>query len=605
MRPIWNRVIVVLIFVGLALASLVLYYTQNWKPIIQDKLKEIVFKASDGLYEIDFQSLSLNLSLGNLTLRDATLISDSTIYQKQISLQNAPNNRFHVKVKKLNIRGFNLLDILFAKKLSVSSIILEDSQVHLIHQRHVFNDSIQKVSDRTLYDHIKKTFSSIFIRNIILEKLKFKYTTISPDGSRDIDLQGVNMKLHDVLIDKESHNNVNRIFYSKMLDIQVPGLELALPDRYYLVRFDDLRFNTASKQMVLKGISLHPKMGKSAFYKSKKKNVTMAELSFDTVRVEGFDFKKFMDYQHIVANIVYLKGGDVKLSSDKRYPKYPVNKIGHSPHQQLIKLNRLIRLDTIWVNDVNVAYYEMSGKYHKEGSISFNQASGSITNVTNDYSKLEKNKFMHADLKAYIMGVGNLHAKFGFDMLSKVGEHTYSGTLGPMPASAFNRILSPLLNVELSSGNIKGISFNYRATDRKNWGEFRFDYDDLKLNILNKTDSTGRQSSKKIVSFLVNQILINNSNPDKKGGYHIANVNYTRVAEHTYFKTLWQSLLEGIKQCAGISPEREAKLTGTAVKGKNAIEKGKGVVQGAAKKTGKFFKNLLKKKDDAEEELKN
>lgn len=140
-----------------------------------------------------------------------------------------------------------------------------------------------------------------------------------------------------------------------------------------------------------------------------------------------------------------------------------------------------------------------------------------------------------------------------------------------------------------------------QGTDHRNWGDFRFDYDDLKINLLNKKNEDGEQSSKKVVSFLVNELLINDSNPDKKGVYTVAKVNYRRVPEHTFFKTMWQSLLDGIKQCAGISKEREAKLMGVAETGKNIVEKGKDIVEGAkevGKKAGNFIKGIFKKKED-------
>jgi len=146
-----------------------------------------------------------------------------------------------------------------------------------------------------------------------------------------------------------------------------------------------------------------------------------------------------------------------------------------------------------------------------------------------------------------------------------------------------------------------------QGTDRKNWGEFRFDYNDLKISLLNKKDENGEQSSKKVVSYLINQLLINDSNPDAKGVYTVGKVNYTRVPEHTFFKTVWQSLLDGIKQCAGISEEREAKLMGAAEKGKGVVDKGKDIVEGAkdvGKKTGNFIKGIFKKKDKSEEDSK-
>ncbi|WP_159636604.1 hypothetical protein [Sphingobacterium composti Ten et al. 2007 non Yoo et al. 2007] len=607
MRPIWKWVLGIIAALLIIIISVVWYYGHNWKPIVESKLKEVVHNSTDGLYSLRYDDLDLNIGLGNVTLINAELIPDSAVYRKMVLSKDAPNNRFHIKLKKLKVRRFNLMDVLTNKKLHINSISFEEPNIHLMSEYHTFNDTLRTTPKKTLYESIKDIFTSINVRNVDIDNVQFKYSKFEEGKQSSIDLDKVTIKVHDVLVDETSLQDTTRFYYTKMVDVHVPGFEYDLPDGFYKVKFNGLKINTRDQNLLLTDVDFRPKMDKNAFYKQKKQNVTMTVLKFDTLRVEQLNFQALIDNQQTIARKVQLKNGTVDLHADKRYPKYPIIKIGESPHQKLLKLKKLLSLDTVVVDNVTVTYHEMSGKFFREGSISFNNASGILTNVTNDSSALEKDKYMRADLRAKIMNSGNLHAKFGFDMLSKTGLHTYSGTLGPMKATAFNRILAPLLNVEIASGNIKKVAFNMQGTDRKNWGEFRFDYDDLKISLLNKKDENGEQSSKKVVSYLINQLLINDSNPDNKGVYTVGKVNYTRVPEHTFFKTLWQSLLDGIKQCAGISKEREAKLMGAAETGKDVVEKGKDIVEGAkdvGKKTGSFIKGLFKKKDKSDEDSK-
>lgn len=607
MRPIWKWVLGIIAALLIIIISVVWYYGHNWKPIVESKLKEVVHNSTDGLYSLRYDDLDLNIGLGNVTLINAELIPDSAVYRKMVLSKDAPNNRFHIKLKKLKVRRFNLMDVLTNKKLHINSISFEEPNIHLMSEYHTFNDTLRTTPKKTLYESIKDIFTSINVRNVDIDNVQFKYSKFEEGKQSSIDLDKVTIKVHDVLVDETSLQDTTRFYYTKMVDVHVPGFEYDLPDGFYKVKFNGLKINTRDQNLLLTDVDFRPKMDKNAFYKQKKQNVTMTVLKFDTLRVEQLNFQALIDNQQTIARKVQLKNGTVDLHADKRYPKYPIIKIGESPHQKLLKLKKLLSLDTVVVDNVTVTYHEMSGKFFREGSISFNNASGILTNVTNDSSALAKDKYMRADLRAKIMNSGNLHAKFGFDMLSKTGLHTYSGTLGPMKATAFNRILAPLLNVEIASGNIKKVAFNMQGTDRKNWGEFRFDYDDLKISLLNKKDENGEQSSKKVVSYLINQLLINDSNPDNKGVYTVGKVNYTRVPEHTFFKTLWQSLLDGIKQCAGISKEREAKLMGAAETGKDVVEKGKDIVEGAkdvGKKTGSFIKGLFKKKDKSDEDSK-
>src|SRR5690606_14506487 len=202
--------------------------------------------------------------------------------------------------------------------------------------------------------------------------------------------------------------------------------------------------------------------------------ITMAVMKFDTLRFEKLDFKELIDNQQTISQHVQIKNGSVSLYNDKRYPKKSSSKIGKSPQQQLMKVKQLIKIDTVFVENVDVLYGEYSAKFNKEGVITFNNARGTLTNVTNDSTHLVKDKFMRADLQAKIMNAGLLKIQFGFDMLSKDGYHTYKGSLGRMQATAFNKILTPLLNAEIASGNIRSISFNFQANDYRNWGDFRF-----------------------------------------------------------------------------------------------------------------------------------
>lgn len=601
MKPIWKWIIGIVVVIIVAIIGVGWYYSRNWKPIVETKLKETVTNATNGLYSLKYDDLDLNVALGNVTLKNAELIPDSAVYKRMVLSKEAPNSRYHIKLSALKVRRFNIWDVIKNRKLYIKEINFDSPDIHMISERHAYNDTIQPKQSKTLYDNIKDVFSSINVRDIHIDNVKFKFSKIEEGKSSDIELDSIGIKVHDILVDQASIHDTTRLFYTKMVEVDVPKFEYELSNGIYKAKFDRLLMNTRDQNVLLTKVEYAPKMNKAAYFKARNQNITMAVMKFDTLRFEKLDFKELIDNQQTIAQHVQIKNGSVSLYNDKRYPKKSASKIGKSPHQQLMKVKQLIRIDTVYVDNIDVLYGEYSAKFHKEGVITFNKARGTLTNVTNDSTLLAKNKFMRADLQAKIMNSGLLKIQFGFDMLSKDGFHTYKGSLGRMQATSFNKILTPLLNAEISSGNIRSISFNFQANDYRNWGDFRFDYDHLKLNLMNAVDPGMSKTKKGVLSFVVNNILINDSNPDANEKYHVGKVNYKRVPEHTFFKTMWQSLLDGIKQCAGISKEREAKLMGAAEKGKEVVEETKGVI----KKTGKFFKGLFKKKDKKEEENEN
>ncbi|MVZ66798.1 hypothetical protein GQF61_13125 [Sphingobacterium sp. DK4209] len=595
MKPIWKWIIGILLMLVLIVLGVAWYFSRNWKPLVETKLKETVTNATNGLYSIKYDDLDLNVALGNVTLKNAELVPDTNVYRKMVAQKLAPNSRYHIKLAALKVRSFNLWDVLKNKTLFIKSINFESPDIHMVQEYHAYNDTIVDRKTKTLYDNIKDVFNAVNVRDIKIDNVKFKFSKIENGKSSDIVLDSIGINVHDVLLDETSINDSTRLFYTKMVDIDVPGFTYDLSNGIYKAKFDRLKINTRDENVLLTKVEYAPKMSKSAYFKTKGQNVTMAVMKFDTLRLEKLNFKQLIDDQQTIAERIQIKNGSVSLYNDKRYPKKATSKIGNSPHQQLMKVQKLIRIDTVFVDNIDILYGEHSAKFNREGTLTFNNAKGTITNLTNDSLSLQKDRMMKANLSAKIMNAGNLNIHFGFDMLSKDGSHTYSGTLGSMQATSFNKILKPLLNVEIASGNIRKINFNMSANDHRNWGDFRFDYDHLKISLLN---APGSDIEKKgIASFIVNQILINDSNPDANEKYHVAKINYRRVPEHSFFKTMWQSLLDGIKQCAGISKEREAKLMGTAEEAKTIVDESKKVIN----KTGNFIKGIFKKKNKNEE----
>lgn len=596
MKAVWKWIIGIFVILLLVLGGVVWYFSIHWKPIVDQKFKALVLASTDSLYTVDYDDLDINLALGNVTVSNLVLRSDSTVYARLEGINKAPDNRFQIEVAKLKFRNFSIRDMLMNKELYLKNVVLDTPSIHMINKYHSYNDTTSTEKSTPLYDKIKNTLKRIRITGIDLNKVNFKYSQIQRSIYQDFEIKKVNIKIQDVLVDSTSISDATRFYHTKMVDIDVPSFTYKTPDGFYKVDFDQLKINTKDRNIMLTKVAYQPLLNKSAFYKAKGKGGSYVVMKFDTVRFESFDFNRLLRDKKIHANRLQLKNGLLDIYSDKHYKSKPTNKIGRSPHQALLKMHTQLALDTVLVQHVDISYAELSAKYNQIGKITFDRSYATITNMTNETGKLAKNKWMRVDFLTHVMNSGRMHVLFGFDMTSKEGFHTYEGTVGSMQATAFNKILRPLLNVEIASGNIKKIAFNMDANDHRNWGQFKFDYDDLKISILEKKED-GTVKSKGLVSMLVNELLVNGSNPNLSGEYITGKVNWHRNPDHTFFKTIWQSLLAGIKQSVGLSKEREAKLMLSADRAQHTIEKANTVVG----KTKSFVSKLFKKKKRDEE----
>src|SRR4051812_15955828 len=138
----------------------------NWKPYLQQQLKELVLKTSDSLYHIEYSDFDLNLSSGNATLSDFKLIPDSAVYQKMVADKKAPDNLFTLSVKKLTIENVGAKKAWKEKILNISNIAIDKPSLTIVNKRYAFNDTVKVGKPKTPYQIIKKVFKQLKIDSI-------------------------------------------------------------------------------------------------------------------------------------------------------------------------------------------------------------------------------------------------------------------------------------------------------------------------------------------------------------------------------------------------------------------------------------------------------
>jgi hypothetical protein len=89
-------------------------------------------------------------------------------------------------------------------------------------------------------------------------------------------------------------------------------------------------------------------------------------------------------------------------------------------------------------------------------------------------------------------------------------------------------------------------------------------YNDLKVSILEADTANNRLKKQQLISIFANLFVIKHNNPDVAGkAPRFANVNYLRPKDSPFFKTVWRTLLQGIKECAGLDEKSQQCRYGT------------------------------------------
>jgi hypothetical protein len=577
MRPLWKWIIGIFGVLLLIILGGVWYLSSRWKPLLDQQLKQAILQSTDSLYSIDYEDLDLQLLTGKVDLKGFKMRADTNVYAQQKLTFKAGRTLYDVEVDRLRIEGIQIMDFVRKRKLRVGNILIENPKVRMMTDTSVPKKQKSPTDTLSLYQKLESTFSSLSIEAVRLNKVNLSLETNQDGQWTTTVFENVEAKLEDFLVDEHSLLDTSRFLYSKNMVLEIPTFRYETPDSFYYVSFERVRLETGAKRLEIDDLVYEPKMDKATFYKLKKAAKDRIQLSFKKIRLEHFNYALLESDGYIRASHALIDSGTLDVSNDLRYPRIPTNKIGKSPHQQLMKMKQLMHLDSVVIRGVDISYAEISPRYQKEGKITFTKSGGTLYHVTNDSSLLATQPLMTAKMHTRLMNTGRLTVDFGFDMLDKNGAYTYKGQLGAMDGKPLNRILTPLLNAEVASANIKGLRFDMKGTDRRNWGTLHFDYNNMKINLLGKDDE-GKASAKKVISFIANSFIINDSNPDANEKYHVGRIQYQRPPTYSFFKTLWKSLLEGIKQTAGISKEREQRLMNTAEQVKEANQQRKSLI---------------------------
>ncbi|WP_316746467.1 hypothetical protein [Pedobacter gandavensis] len=550
---------------GLVLLLLIMgltsrYLAFKFKPLVKAQIKELVLKTTDSLYHIEFTGIRMNLLTANASLTGVKVIPDLRIFKKLIALKKAPNNIYHLELEKIEIRNFHLYTFLRYRKLNISELRLDHPDVVMVNQQFDFNEDKAPMPNTSPYDYISEYLKEFAINTVNFNNISFKYINNNGVKPQADSVQNLNITLKDYLIDPHSSLDKSRMYLLKNVVIKLNNYTFATPDSLYHISLNQLDFATSTGKLNIKSLGVIPRysemeFGKTLGYAKDRYHIQLSDLS-----LEGINLPLYILKQELMAKEMTVANGSIKVFNNKALPPLIREKIGRFPHQLLQRVNGKLSIQKLNLSNIGVSYAEYDTDSQQKGTITFENTSGSFSNVTNVPKDKAKNPWMTANLTTYLMGRGKLDVNFKFNLDAKDGAFSYSGVLGPMDGRALNRITRPLGMIAIKSGEVKRLEFQVDANDREANGLMKFEYSELSVNLLKKEAGESRLVRQGWMSFLANAMILNPNNPGKDGKLVTAKIHEERAKSASFFSFIWKSLFLGIKHSVGVTEEKEQKI---------------------------------------------
>ena len=523
-----------------------LWLPRYFKSELDAALKESVTNASDSLYRITYDNITINIPLGNAEVRGVKLTPDSTVYQRLLMAQKAPNNQFDLRADRVRLSGVSLIKLLLSKSLSINAILIDRSVANIVHNPQPYNDNKPSKSP---YELISKVLKSIQIDKINLDNVDFTYenrqdSTQKPQKSQ---LKKLYLDITDFLLDADSGKDSSRIFFSQNMVLKAQGLELPSGNALYVFRMQELSLSTKDSTLKVKNVLYKPTLSKDKFSRAVGQATDRLDLEFRNIKATQMDMRRLLTQRQLFAKKLYIDAGLMDIDKDKRYEFVKGNKMGRYPHQLLLNSKLKIGFDTVYLKSTRVLYGEVNPETRRRGSIFFDGTHGTITNLTNDSTLIKKNPTCRVRVLTRFMSVGRLNAYFVFNLASKAGDFACGGTMTNFDMTKVNDITRALARASVRSGKVSKLKFEINANNVRSSIVMHMLYDDLKVDVLKVDDDTRELKRRSFLSQVVNNIVLNDNNPRKNRPARIGEATVERASDESFFNLIWHTMFVSIK----------------------------------------------------------
>lgn len=442
----------------------------------------------------------------------ATEISFSKIDLKEtVALQG--------NIQNVSVTGIKWVKFIFEKDISMESVTISNAKVKV---RILDSDSLE--TDRS-EQAVKFEFGEMNLLESVVE-------VSSSDKSEFIS----SIKLLSI----ESLNLAGGNYNAESIRFEFGSTVYNTGNGQYKMGWVSADNTGPDKIIYIDSLSVLPQHKPHEFFKHEKYQTDRFEMVAPIVHIIPTNILLQSDAYNLDFNI-NLTNAYLSVYRDKNL-KRKENDIKPFLQQILNDVPIEMQVDSVILDGCNIIYAEQAEGVQKPGIVNFTNLKAVILNVHTSTNATGK---VSVKAEADLMEKGKLNASIDFPY----GEKYFNcnGSLLNLPFVSLNPVSGPLGNVLFSNGKISSMYFNFRANSDSSKGDMKLTYENLNFALVSKNsrDSTGIVS--KVLSFIADDFIVPEANPDSKGVFMNGKIGEQRNEERFIFNYMWKSIFSGVK----------------------------------------------------------
>lgn len=496
-------------------------------------LKDIVFDKNTVKEKLPFKFSTHNVEFKNIYFKANPLQEVSV---KKISSNNSDIFITNAEFRALGKSNFKDVYNIKTDKIEIlnnkSKFVGQQLQLNL-NKINIYRPDIEIIAatGKKAVSQKSKGESPDLMANVSSLNLINGSFSQTKQGAQKMKIRKFNVQLNSITTNKEilkesiPFHVKNRIVTAEKIDIDA--------GKYYLLKLDEIK-NT-DKITQIRNFAFLPKYSRNQFNK-----MIAVEEDLYTIKIKSLNIKDknsiiggktIIDLEQIVVD-----GINCNIYHDLAPPDDIAIRYMFSKKLRDVKFPLYVK--QIDIINSKLTYEEIAEKAQIPGKITFDNFNAKIKDVNN--AKITgKPTMIKVDSNFDFFGDAPTDIHWNFDVANKNDDFAINGTIKDLSIENANLFVRPYLNVSLD-GKINYLKFDYTGNTNKIGGKFGFNYTDMNVNFLNK--NTGKE--RKVLSAIANIFVKNNS----KGEPDHVEVDKDRDPNKSFFNTLWQGIMEGLKK---------------------------------------------------------
>lgn len=343
--------------VGFILISSILLLT-FLEPCAEKYLKRQVAEQTEGLYELKFEDISLNIFTRTALFENLHLLPDTSVHRQMIRDGTASRNTIEIKTPILKISSIGIIDALFVNRLNIGTVYLEQPDIV------VYSDeSAIEGEEHEVNDSLKDVINSIQIGEIKISDASFQNKILNENVVRH-NIPTASIQINDFNIDFEDQNDQKNYFLMDDIQVRIMNYEYQAPDNLYNINISLLTYSLDNEEFFADSINLRADHEDNESLNPGEAYQTIYNINVPNLSISGIDVREAILSNQLLLDEISIENPVVDVLENPQIlhvnDKIKLSKIFEDVSEHL----NLIVVKHITLGNGNLKYQKKLGEIH-------------------------------------------------------------------------------------------------------------------------------------------------------------------------------------------------------------------------------------------------